>query len=66
MFEQNNVGVQMKSPLAEYVEALTSGAAVVDAALAAQVLDSAERILDNIEGAALNFFSCCVFVSCAG
>lgn len=52
MFEQNNVGVQMKSPLAGFVELLTSSSmVVVDAAVTAQVLDATERILDNIEGA---------------
>ena len=50
MFEQNNVGVQMKTPLAEYVENIVSGATAADPATLAFIADAATQILDNIEG----------------
>lgn len=50
MFEQNNVGVQMKLPLAEAVEQMLSAGASPDPAAAAFLKDSLQRILDNIDG----------------
>jgi hypothetical protein len=54
MFEQNNVGVQLKTPLANYVETLLESSAAAPAAAvaaaAAYLVDATERILDNIEG----------------
>ena len=50
MFEQNNVGVQMKMPLAEYVERMITPGAAVDPVDSAHMLDATKRIVDNIDG----------------
>lgn len=50
MFEQNNVGVQMKMPLAEYVERMIAADAVVNPSEAAHMLEATKRIVDNIDG----------------
>lgn len=47
MFEQNNVGVQMKTPLAEYVEGLISGAVTADAPTLAFIADAATQIVQH-------------------
>lgn len=53
MFEQNNVGVQMKSSVAYYIEQLVNGSlpnASRDIENCLYLNDATERILDNIEG----------------
>lgn len=50
MFEQNNVGVQMKTHLAEYIEGLVEGTVTADPATYAIVADATTQILDNIDG----------------
>jgi len=50
MFEQNNVGVQMKTHLAEYIEGLVAGAVTADSSTFAFVADATTQILDNIDG----------------
>lgn len=50
MFEQNNVGVQMKTPLASYIEGLVAGSVIADPATLALVADATTQILDNIDG----------------
>jgi hypothetical protein len=50
MFEQNNVGVQMKSPLAECVEKMVAPESAVDPAVSARMLEATQCILDNIDG----------------
>lgn len=53
MFEQNNVGVQLKSSVASYVEGVLSGQlgeACRDAATSSHLLEATNRILDSIDG----------------
>ena len=53
MFEQNNVGVQLKSSVASYVEGILSGQlgeACRDAATSSHLLEATNRILDSIDG----------------
>lgn len=62
MFEQNNVGVQMKSPVAAYVEQILSLLPLLSTGSCTSafvsslekdvdfLLDATERILDNLEG----------------
>lgn len=50
MFEQNNVGVQMKTPLGEYMEKLVAGTVSADPTTLAFLADTTTQILDNIEG----------------
>jgi hypothetical protein len=50
MFEQNNVGVQMKTPLAECVEKMVAPESAVDPAVSARMLEATQCILDNIDG----------------
>lgn len=50
MFEQNNVGVQMKTHLAEYIENVATGAVAADPATFAFIADATTQILDNIDG----------------
>jgi hypothetical protein len=56
MFEQNNVGVQMKSPLAECVEKMVAPGSAVDPAVSVRMLEATQCILDNIDGASLPRF----------
>jgi len=53
MFEQNNVGVQLKNSVASYVEGILSGQlgeACRDAATSSHLLEATNRILDSIDG----------------
>lgn len=57
MFEQNNVGVQLKSSVASYVEGILSGQlgeACRDAATSSHLLEATNRILDSIDGRVYN------------
>ena len=47
MFEQNNVGVRLKSPLAEYAESLTSSTPKEEVQ---QFLADTEKILEAVDG----------------
>ena len=53
MFEQNNVGVHLKSSVASYVEGILSGQLgeeCRDAATSSHLLEATNRILDSIDG----------------
>lgn len=50
MFEQNNVGVQMRTPLSEYVQRIVAPDTAADPVTTAYVLEASQRILDNIDG----------------
>lgn len=57
MFEQNNVGVQLKSSVASYVEGILSGQlgeTCRDAATSSHLLEATNRILDSIDGRVYN------------
>lgn len=56
MFEQNNVGVQMKTPLAEYIEGVATGVVPADAATLSYIAEATTQILDNIDGTPCTYF----------
>jgi hypothetical protein len=66
MFEQNNVGVQMKMPVAEAVEAMLAPGAATDPAAAAYLKDSLQRIIDNIDGTGFSPFFEGLVLKCRG
>lgn len=47
MFEQNNVGVRLKSPLAEYAESLNESTPKEEVQ---QFLDDTNKILEAVDG----------------
>ena len=59
MFEQNNVGVQIKSPVAMYVESMLDGhlsEARNDSMASLLLLEATNRIVDSIEGSRRSSF----------